>query len=352
MNKNICLMLLLLQLCGLFTIEGNDVESLYETAVETKNKMFVANWPFKFKSVDQLYDLNFSQVDPYSQEEIERHYNRMLHAHFFGKEFSKEMVLRVRDFCEYVPSIITYIEGLSQKYHANISVQHISIYGSFLYNAVDPDDVDLLIVVDSPTPIFDHIEIPAADIVGEKEAATLPKISFQILDYNTYISAQRSKKEITRAQNIAQQQLAVAGSWYLTIFGFDLRYDELAKLKPRTKLNYLNKAFSTHRAAGSRLYKEVYRTIPMETERIRLRKVVSRLMITDFLLASLDASVEASPEIYHTFYDEIRDAEDYEQQKWIDLENKIENLYFQKLRELLLLANKYSKIDQVEATDK
>ena len=210
----------------------------------------------------------------------------------------------------------------------------------------------MLIVVDSSYPIFEHVDVNSEIITGIP--GLYPKFSFQVIDYNTYLEslANATSFYLTRAEKMALQHVAVASAWYFTIYGYDFRFDAPSNLTEVTKINYLNKSIVSLHAAGARLYRSVYNIIPYESERIRLRKVVSRILITDFLIPVLDKSIKATPSVYSNLYDEIRLIKDHEMSKWKKLEKKVNSLYFKKLEQLLSIAEKQGKLGEVIFKDK
>lgn len=85
-----------------------------------------------------------------SEIDITNRYTRMVHAALLGKEQVGILLDRINRFSARIPELIDYTEEhLQTIYQARNTVQHISIYGSYLYNEKDPDDIDLLVVVDS-----------------------------------------------------------------------------------------------------------------------------------------------------------------------------------------------------------
>lgn len=351
MKKFLLVLMLTMQSIELLA-ETKTAASIYQEAVETDKKLYIAEWPFKFNKKETIYASKHIDMAQASDEDIKQRYMRMVHAALLGEKQVDVLLDRINTFSEHTPELIAYIEShFTKKQALSVAVKHISIYGSYLYNGEDPDDVDLLLIVDSPVAIFEHIEVPAEQIFEVAPGQSFPKVSYQVMDLNTYQNAQKPPKDasISRSEKMAQQGLTVAGAWYFTIYGFDLRYDNPKKLTKHMKINYLNKAFNTLNAAGSRLYKTVYKVIPEESERVRLRKVVSRILITDFIIPRLSPTLPTSLDEYEDLYADIREIDDADQSKWQDLEKRLEEIYLQKLQQLLSLAEKYSKIDQVEA---
>jgi hypothetical protein len=324
------------------------VTDLVQISKKSSNKLPKPSWSFAFEN-EGLYQEPMEKIDKDSKEDAQKRFNRMLHSMYLNSANSKEMFERVHSISAYVPKINSYLKNKMNIYG---EVQHISVYGSFLYNMTDPDDVDMLIVVDSPYTVFEHADINSEIITGIP--GLYPKFSFQVIDYNTYLEslANRTSSYLTRAEKITLQQVAVASAWYFTIYGYDFRFDTPSSLTEITKVNYLNKSVVSLNAAGARLYKSVYNIIPYESERIRLRKVVSRILISDFLIPVLDKSIKATPSVYSKLYDEIRLIKDHEVSKWKKLEKKINRLYFKKLEQLLLIAEKEGKLGEIIFTDK
>lgn len=329
-------------------------KTLYKIAKETKKKLPEANWPYQFNAAEGIFDINHVEIDPNDKVETKVRYERMLHFLFFNYKNSDAYLDRIESVSNYLPDCIDYIEKkLREIYLENTHVLHISIYGSFLYNIIDPDDVDMQIIVESPVPIFEHIEASFTEITGQPNVAHLPVFSFQIIDYMTYKNAKKKSHAnfLTRGEKIALQHSAMAASWYFTVYGLDLRFDPPSELKVNTKSNYLYRAFNTLNAAGSRLYKSAYAIIPPESDRVRLRKVVSRILITDFMIPAIDPAAVKKPQIYENFYKEIRNLKDSDKKKIRHLEDRIRKLYFQKLDHLLRLSDKQGKIENIELVD-
>ncbi|MBA3284782.1 MAG: hypothetical protein H0U27_06955 [Nitrosopumilus sp.] len=324
------------------------VKELVQTSKNSSNKLPMPSWAFEFED-ELLYQEPLEQIDKDSKEDAQKRFNRMLHSMYLKLENSKKLFERAHSVSAYIPKINSYIKSKMDIYG---EIQHVSIYGSFLYNMTDPDDVDMLIVVDSPYPVFEHADVNSEIITGIP--GLYPKFSFQVIDYNTYLNSlgKATSSYLTRAEKMALQHVAVASAWYFTIFGYDFRFDTPSNLTEVTKVNYLNKSIVSLNAAGARLYKSAYSYLPYESERIRLRKVVSRILISDFLIPVLDKSIKATPSVYSNLYDEIRLIKDHEITKWKKLEKKVNSLYFKKLEQLLLIAEKQGKLDEIIFKDK
>jgi predicted nucleotidyltransferase len=350
MKKTIVMFMLFIQCCTISY--AGEAQKVYEKAMKTGNKVFTANWAYEFQDQDNLFGI-FADIDMTDKDNANKRYNRMLHIPYLNSGLIKKMTGRVSDFAENVPEITSFIEReISKRFFHQVTVQHISIYGSYLYNEIDPDDVDLLIVVDSPITLCEHLEFPASMILEDK-GARLPTMSFQIMDYNTYLFAKVNTKNpfanLPRGEKLALQHLTVVASWYYTIYGFDLRYENAKSLKSYMKLNYLNKAFNTLNAAGARLYKSALSALPNETDLVRLRKVVSRILITDYIVTVLNKQYANSPKSYDQLYKEIRTIKEGDFSKIGALTIKIEKLYLKKLSQLLELAEKYKKLDYLDS---
>jgi hypothetical protein len=333
------------------SIYGLTATEVYEKAIVTNTKLFTANWPDKFTKKNTLFE-SILNIDSSDHDDIVNRHERMIHTAYLTDDQIVQMINRVEEFSENVPDLVPYIQDkINNLYHdENLTIQHISIYGSYLYNEIDPDDVDLMIVVDSKFTIFRHIELPATTILGSK-GIYLPKISFQIIDYNTYLVAQNKIRKkspvLSQGEKVALQQLTLAGGWNFCIFGFDFRYDLPNKLSENMKLNYLKNAFICLSKAGARLYKTPLSNLPPETDLVRLRKVVSRILITDYILTVLNKTDAEAEETYSSLYDEIRGIQNYEHEKMNIIAGKIENLYLKKLKQILLLAETNNKLDQL-----
>lgn len=351
MRKTFTLFILFIQLCSIsFAKNSQDV---YDAAVKSGNKVFTATWPYQFKENDNLYGL-LTDINMNDKDNATKRYSRMLHTSYLNAAQIKKMQARIDSFAENTPTIISFIEKeISKTYHHTASAQHLSVYGSYLYNEKDPDDVDMLVVVDSPYTIFDHLEFSSSTVLGSKKGALFPKMSFQVMDYNTYLYAKEQTKDpsayLTRGEKMALQQLTLVANWFYTVYGFDLRFENTKSLKAYMTENYLNKAFNTLNGAGARLYKTAASPLPYETEPVRLRKVVSRLLITDYIISVLNKSYASSPKTFDQLYNEIRILKDYDYDKFGPMTAKIESLYLDKLNKLLKLAEKHKKLDYLEA---
>lgn len=350
MRKAIVLFVLLIQFCNVSY--AKEAKEMYEHAVKTGNKVFTAIWPYEFSEQDDLYGV-LADIDMKDKDNASKRYNRMLHISYLSSSQIKKMTSRVNALAEHVPTIVSYIEReFSKKLFHQISVQHLSVYGSYLYNETDPDDVDLLIVVDSQKAICEHLEISASAVLGNA-GAKIPTLSFQVMDYNTYLFAKVQTKNpfasLSRGEKLALQQLTVVANWYYTLYGFDLRYENAKSLKAYMKINYLNKAFNTLNGAGARLYKSALSALPNETDPVRLRKVVSRLLITDFLLTVLDKKYASSSKTFDQLYKEIRKINVNDYSKISTMTAKVEQLYLQKLKYMLMLAEENKKLDYLES---
>ncbi len=276
----------------------------------------------------------------------------MLHVSNLNAPQIKKMIARVDNLAENAPEIISFVgKEISKICYHTVSVQHLSVYGSYLYNEQDPDDIDMLVVVDSPTIICEHLEYPSSTVLGAKKGVLFPKLSFQVMDYNTYLYAKESRdlSHLTRGEKLALQQLTVVANWYYTIYGFDLRFENTKSLKMYMKENYLNKAFNTLNGAGARLYKSASSILPYETEPVRLRKVISRLLITDHILSVFDKTFVSSAKVYDQLYNEVRQLKDYDYDKFGAMTAKIESLYLSKLNQLLKVAEKHKKLEYLES---
>lgn len=325
-----------------------EVKAVHQIAMKSDNKLPMPSWSFEFQNNDRLYQEPITEIDIHSQLDAKERFYRMLHALYLKPNNTKDMLDRAHSVSSFIPQIISHV---NKKMHVSGKVQHISIYGSFLYNMVDPDDVDILIIVDSPNPVFEHADVDSKLITGSDK---FPKFSLQVIDYNTYQTAVShfDSENLPRSEKLALQHIAVGSAWYFTIYGFDFRFDNPNSLKQNTKANYLNKSIVSLNSAGARLYKSAYSYLPFESEKIRLRKVVSRILITDFLIPVLDTSVAATPSTYTMLYNEIRQTKDSDKKKWKDLESRIQNLYFKKLEQLLTIAEKHGKLNEIKFSDK
>ncbi len=324
------------------------VKSLIQTAKKSSNNLARPAWPFQFDE-DRLFQEPLNEIDKDSKENAEERFYRMLHALYLKPKNTKEMLDRAYSVSTFIPQIISYV---NKKMDVSGKVQHISVYGSFLYNMTDPDDIDMLVIVDSQEPIFEHEEVDSKVITGK--TGLYPKFSFQVIDYNTYQVAMSHAElpYLPRSEKMALQHIAVGSAWYFTLYGLDFRFDNPSSLKDVTKTNYLNKSVVSLNAAGARLYKSAYLVIPYESERVRLRKVVSRILISDFLIPVLDKSVKATPDVYTKIYDDIRIVKDHETKKWKSIEKRVQALYFQKLEQLLTIAEKQGRLDEIIFSDK
>lgn len=349
MRKTFALFIVFIQICSISF--AKDAQEIYNDAVKSGNKVFTATWPYQFKQFDDLYGL-LMEVNMNDKANVSKRYNRMLHVSYLNAAQTKKMIDRVDTLAENAPEMTSFIRNQISKlgYHI-LSVQHLSVYGSYLYNEKDPDDIDMLVVVDSPYTICEHLEFSSSTVLGAIKGAQFPKMSFQVMDYTTYLYAKEQKEmsHLTRGEKLALQHLTVVANWYYTIYGFDLRFENTKSLKTYMKENYLNKAFNTLNGAGARLYKNAFSTLPYETEPVRLRKVVSRLLITDYVLSVLNKSYASSPKTFDQLYNEVRLLKDYDYDKFGPMTAKIESLYLEKLNYLLKLAEKHKKLDYLES---
>lgn len=325
-----------------------EVKELIQVSQKSSNKLPLPTWPYQFDN-ERLFQEPLNDIDKDSVKEAQERFYRMLHALYLKPKNTKEMLERAHSVSAYIPEIDSYVKN---KMFISNKIMHISVYGSFLYNMTDPDDVDMLIIVDSPYTIFEHADVNSEKITGK--SGLYPKFSFQVIDYNSYMLAlgKTDSTYLSRAEKMVLQHVAVGSSWYFTIFGLDFRFDNPNSLTDVTKVNYLNKSIVSLNGAGARLYKSAYSSLPFESERIRLRKVVSRILISDFLIPVLDKSIKATPTVYTNLYDEIRLIKDHENKKWKSVEKKIQKLYFQKLEQLLSIAEKQGKLDEIMFRDK
>ncbi len=353
MKKNLTLFLLFLFSISHIGVEAATstspiVKDLVQISKKSTNKLPEPSWPFTFED-EHLFEEPLQQIDKDSKKDAQKRFNRMLHSMYLNPENSKEMFERAYSVSAYIPQISAYIKN---KMYIYGEVQNVSIYGSFLYNMTDPDDVDMLIIVDSPYSVFEHVDVNSEIITGIP--GLYPKFSFQVIDYNSYLEslANATSAYLTRSEKMALQHVAVASAWYFTIYGYDFRFDNPSSLAEVTKVNYLNKSIVSLNAAGARLYKSAYSYLPYESERIRLRKVVSRILISDFLIPILDKSIKATPAVYTKLYEEIRLIKDHETAKWKKIEKKVNALYFKKLEQLLSIAEKQGKLGEIIFKDK
>lgn len=345
------LFLIQLLLIPSFTIHAKQAQEVYDNAIKSGNKVFATTWPYEFMDQDHLYGI-LADVNMLDKNDARYRFLRMLHASYLNSDQIKKITNRLDAFVTQAPKLVSFIEHeLSKKFFHKITVQHLSVYGSYLYNETDPDDIDLLIIVDSPIKICTHLDFPATKVLGKN--VNLPTLSFQIIDYNTYLYAKVQTKNpyahLSRGEKLALQHLTVVANWYYTIYGFDLRFENTKFLKMHMQINYLNKAFNTLKAAGERLYKVPLSNLPNEKDSVRLRKVVSRLLITDHLLKVLHKSYASSSKKYTRLYAEIRTLKEGDYEKIGLMTAKIEDFYLKKLNRMLKLAEKYNKIDYLDS---
>lgn len=336
------------------TTQETDVKALVSKAKTTENKLPKALWNYQLNEKDDLFDPSAITVDNEDLAQLKERYDRMLHATFLKSKDLSENLNNLHELGQHMDKIAVFVEDrLVDMYGTNVAVENISVYGSFLYMP-DPGDVDLQVVVDSPVPIYEHIELPATTILSTLDEGNFPEISLQIIDYQTFVQAKENYDtgQLSRSERIALQQLAFGAEWFYTMYGQDLRFDTNNQIQDYKKDNYLFRAFDTYKAAGARLYKSVYDVLPPESDRVRLRKVLSRLMITDFLINALDKKMVTSPKVYDQLYDQIRAIKEDNGRRWISVEKKIEHIYFQKLKNLLELSEQYGHIEDVELVNK
>ncbi|MBA3602301.1 MAG: hypothetical protein H0W50_01345 [Parachlamydiaceae bacterium] len=321
------------------------VKELLEVSKKSSKKLPMPSWSYIFKNESLYHSIDDKDIiDKEFKKDAQKRFDRMVHTLYLNPINKKEMFERAHSISAYIAQIESYMKN---KMNIAGKVQHISVYGSYLYNMNDADDIDMLIVVDSPIKtIFEHADVDSKIITGN---ANLPKFSFQVIDYNTYIAslAHANSPYLTRNEKLALQHIAVGSGWYFTIYGYDFRFDDPHNLKDNTKVNYLNKSIVSLNAAGARLYKSGYSYLPYESEKIRLRKVVSRILISDFLIPVMDNSIKATPTIYAELYADIRLIKDHETVKWKSIEKRINKLYFKKLEQLLSIAEKQGKLDEI-----
>ncbi len=351
MKKKLSILPLLFFLILHLNIEADslNVKEKYKFAVDSTYKLPLSGWSFHFQENEHLFNEPLSEINKSSKEEASQRFLRMMHSNYLKNKNTQEMLDRAYLVSKYVPQIISYVKN---EMSISSTVQHISIYGSFLYNMDNPDDVDILIIVDSPYPIFQQREIDSKLITGKENL--FPNFSLEVQDYNSYQVAMSHSENphLPRSERLALGQLAVGSTWYFTIYGFDLRYDNLKELRKNTRLNYLKHAIGALKAAGARLYKSIYSHLPPESERVRLRKVVSRILITDFLITHIDHSIKPSPEIFDELHEKIKVTKKGKNKEWKKLEERIQNLYFQKLKELLSIADNLGKLDEISFSEK
>lgn len=342
--------LLLLNVGGAYAHTlATDVKALVWTARTTENKLPKALWNYQLSDKDELFDPSAITVDNGNLEETKARYDRMLHATFLKSKDLSNNLNNLHELGLHMDKVAVFVEDrLADLYATNVIVENISVYGSFLYMS-DPGDVDLQIVVDSPVSIYEHMELPANAII-DSDGVNFPEISLQIIDYKTFVTAKEhvDTGNLSRSERIALQQLAFGAEWFYTIYGHDLRFDTNDQISDYKKENYLFRAFDTHKAAGARLYKSAYDLIAPESDQVRLRKVLSRLMITDFLINPLNRKMVTPPKIYDQLYDQIRSIKEENGPQWTGVERKIEQIYFQKLKNLLDLSEQYGYLDNVE----
>lgn len=323
----------------------------YNNAIEKGEKIFSATWPFEFQNKDHLYDFS-SKINLNDKNNASLRYKRMLHIKMLTNSKAKKMMARLDNFSKNASTLVSYIEKeIFNQLGLQATVQHVSIYGSYLYND-NPDDIDLLVVVDSPQTIFLHLEVPATTVFG-LNGLLFPKLSFQVIDYNTYLYAKEHSKmpfdHLPRNEKLALQQLTVAANWHYSIYGFDLRYNNPSSLETYMQENFLHKAFITLNGAGERLYKTAYAYLPYETDPVRLKKVVSRLLITEFSISALKKSFVSPKKVYDNLYAEIKNLKESDSENISIVSKKIENLYLKKLKQLLELADEHQKLNELKA---
>lgn len=324
------------------------VVELYQTAKNTQHNLPIPNWQYQLFEGEDIFQLPIVKVDSHSKSDLQTRYERMLHTKFLSSKSKNVLLDRLYKLSVHTDKIASYIEN---KLYHEVHVQNISVYGSFLYNEIDPDDIDILVIVDGPMRVGHHFETTFEELTGEW--IYFPKISVQIMDFQTYLKVRNITdfNSLNRPESMALQQLAVASSWYLTLYGYDMRYDNLKTVDEHTKLNFLNKSLLSMKAAGARLYKSAYQYLQPESDQVRLRKVLSRILISDFIIQLLDKSLKPSPETYNKIYQQLRTKNLSKFKNVNKIEEKIQKIYFDKLLELFVIAHKLGKINDISLTE-
>ena len=320
------------------------IATLFSTVTTTELKIPNPEWSYEFKENEELYHSPIQAVNHNSKEDLTSRYENMVHSPFVDNESQKKITEKLFELSAHSEQITSYIK---KNFNLTGEVQNISVYGSYLYNTIDPDDVDLLVIVDGFKDARYHFETTFKNITGVE--GNFPKISLLIMDFNTYVKFMGSADPdpSNYPETLALQHFTMAGSWYLTLYGYNLRLDNLADLEEHTKLNYLRKAFLSAKAAGGRLYKSAYSYLAPESDQKRLHKVVSRILITDFLIQKLKNNKAPSKKRYEILYQRIRTLKEGQTEKLQRIEKRVQNLYSKKLLELFILADKFGKIDEV-----
>ena len=345
------LIYILILICSVSWISPSlDPRTAVEQAQNSDNRRAQAHWNYQFSEEDRLYDNNRNDVDMMDIEDVHTRYNRMFHFPFLSDQQAEESLDRVMAFSQHLPMIIPFLqEELSNLELGDAKIESLSMYGSFLYSIAIPDDIDMFVIVDSPVPVYHHIDIWISEISGEKEDdEVFPILSFQIIDRGTLDRVRNSLVEAEKqgvyhsGDKLLSQRLAMGSNWFFTLYGRPLRYDSPEDFSSYRQENHLKKAFDSLKSAGSRLFGQAYTRLSPEPDRVRLRKVVSRIMITDFLLAK-----ENLPTSYSELYQRIREVDDDDAKEWELIQEELEKIYYSRMAILLIRAKQHGRMDQV-----
>jgi hypothetical protein len=155
--------------------------------------------------------------------------------------------------------------------------------------------------------------------------------------------------DLTRRELLASQQLTAGSNWFLAIYGFDLKYKKPSKLKTYQKSNYLNTAYNILHFAGACLYNAPHTNNYFTSDKLRFRKVISRILVADFIINILNKKAASPSTLFDSLLAEAEKIDGIDSSHTSLLFHKVEALYLQKLKAILDLAEAQHKIDHLVA---
>ena len=296
-RKNYNFRIIVLSLIILFLITGDVYSfcipkaSLRPPLVFIKDKGdYVYTFPQEVFSEEEIYDL----------KDRGKNRARLENRNWYYERFSKKRQELLLDRIESLEPLIEYLRNYFREKYPGRKIVNISTYGSYLYGEEGyiPDDIDLSVVLEGV--IFKYFDMKEPEF-NIKELAQNLGIPINKLGINVYGEDVMTKGKYVDDTVIATvthekctfQLLSIAYYRDVVIYGKDYR------LMPDNKNNLMITAGILASQVFDRCYpKTLYKT---ETESTRLKRIISRIVDINLMLATIDPEIEKQMDFSYLF---------------------------------------------------